>query len=545
MHAEIIAIGTELTTGAKLDTNSQWLSIELAAVGVPVLLHSTIADDLPAMLGLLRAAVQRSDIVLITGGLGPTLDDLTRQALADLAGVELVQHEPSVQTIRDMFANRKRVMPERNLIQAMFPAGSEPIENSHGTAPGIWMELPVPCPLPGLKPPFHSPLSVEEDGRRPGEGGRRPAEGGRRPAEGGRRPGEGSECPSDSQSLVRASPATEFPLPRIGGEGQGEGAERSVDTRRQPPLTRTLFQRERGSGIRTCVIAAMPGVPSEMKPMFRDRVLPRLPHSNKVIRRARVNCYGVGESACEEKLGDLTARRRDPEVGITVHEGTITLRIEAHGATESECDAKIAQTKCLIRERLGPLVFGEEDEQLADVVVRELNTRGLTVAVADEVTGGLLSSWLTAVADSDRCFVGGLVGDSVGRILIPDTTTDGEQRARESFVEDGHSCPSTAATTQDEQRAGRLSEGVRQRFAADFALALTGSLQSAAADPTEIPRLYLALSDSHGTTTQEHIPVADISFARHRAAKSALDLLRLRLKSLSSIDPQKEACSPH
>src|SRR5437763_16989564 len=87
MLAEIIAIGTELTTGAKLDTNSQWLSVELAAVGVPVLRHTTVADDLPAMLETLRAAVRRSDIVLISGGLGPTLDDLTRQALAELSGV--------------------------------------------------------------------------------------------------------------------------------------------------------------------------------------------------------------------------------------------------------------------------------------------------------------------------------------------------------------------------------------------------------------------------------------------------------------------------
>ena len=100
MHAEIISIGTELTTGAKLDTNSQWLSLELSAVGIPVHYHMTVADDLQANIDLLRASVARSDIVLITGGLGPTLDDLTRDALADLAGVKLALHEPSVETIR-------------------------------------------------------------------------------------------------------------------------------------------------------------------------------------------------------------------------------------------------------------------------------------------------------------------------------------------------------------------------------------------------------------------------------------------------------------
>ncbi len=396
MHAEIIAIGTELTTGAKLDTNSQWLSIELAAVGIPVLLHTTVADDMPVMLETLRAAVRRSDIVLISGGLGPTLDDLTRQLLADLAGVELVLHEPSLQHVRDIFAKRKRIMPERNTIQAMFPAGSKPIENPHGTAPGIWFELP----------------------------------------------------------------------------------------------------RADGS---ICRIAAMPGVPSEMKPMFRDRVLPRLPRSDKVIRRARVNCYGVGESACEEQLGDVTARGRDPEVGITVHEGTITLRIEAHGATESECDMKIAKDKQLIRERLGRLVFGEEDEQLEDVVVRELNRCGKTVSIADEVTGGVLSCWLTAAAQSEQCFVGG--------IIVPHEETHEDYAAR----------------------ARSLAESTRLQFGTDFALSIAGSLRTSG-DVDEIPRLYLALADASGTEVQEHIPVADVSFARNRAAKSALDLLRLRLQ---------------
>ncbi len=497
MHAEIIAIGTELTTGAKLDTNSQWLSIELAAVGVPVLLHSTIADDMPAMLELLRAAVRRSDIVLITGGLGPTLDDLTRQALADLAGVELVPHEPSLQAIRDMFAKRKRVMPERNLIQAMFPAGSAPIENPHGTAPGIWMELPVPSPLP-----------VGEGGRRPGEGSERPNDS--QPAE---------KCSNESVSPQTTSTVNQSPLPRIGGEGQGEGAERSVDTRRQLPLTLTLSQRERGPDIRTCVIAAMPGVPSEMKPMFRDRVLPRLPHSHKVIRRARVNCYGVGESVCEERLGDLTARGQDPEVGITVHEGTITLRIEAHGATESECDTKIAATKQVIHDRLGSLVFGEDDEQLEDVVVRELNTRGLTVAIADEVTGGVLSLWLTSATDSERCFLGGIVGSTVSRILNPAETGRIENPPHDSI--------STA------DRACWLAQQTRATFGSDLTLAIAGSLTPDAADPNGIPRLFLALSHSSGVEVQEHIPVADVSFARHRAAKSALDLLRLRLNVLT------------
>lgn len=142
--AEIIAIGTELTSGQKLDTNSQWLSLELAALGIPVHWHSTLADDLDDNVRSLRIAADRADLVLITGGLGPTLDDLTRDALAKLAGVDLVLDQPSLDFIEGFFQRRGRAMPARNRVQAMFPAGAEPLPNPIGTAPGIWIELDRP-----------------------------------------------------------------------------------------------------------------------------------------------------------------------------------------------------------------------------------------------------------------------------------------------------------------------------------------------------------------------------------------------------------------
>src|SRR5438874_7457361 len=141
MKAEIISIGSELTSGQNLDTNSQWLSQRLAEIGIPVRWHTTLADDLDENVEALRVAAGRARLVLITGGLGPTQDDLTREALARLAGVELVFHPESFEQIRQMFARRNRSMPERNRVQALFPAGAEPIPNANGTAPGIWMRL--------------------------------------------------------------------------------------------------------------------------------------------------------------------------------------------------------------------------------------------------------------------------------------------------------------------------------------------------------------------------------------------------------------------
>ncbi len=140
MKAEILSIGTEITTGRNLDTNGQWLSQRLAEVGVRVGFHTTVADDLADNVECLRAAGRRAQLVLITGGLGPTLDDLTREALAAVAGVELVEDGASLAHIEAMFARRNRVMPPRNRVQALYPRGAEMILNPLGTAPGVWME---------------------------------------------------------------------------------------------------------------------------------------------------------------------------------------------------------------------------------------------------------------------------------------------------------------------------------------------------------------------------------------------------------------------
>ena len=141
MIAEIISIGSELTSGQSLDTNSQWLSRRLAEIGIAVGYHTTIADDLDANVSVFRTASQRAGLVLASGGLGPTQDDLTREALAAAAGVELVLDTPSLDHVKEMFAKRGRAMPERNSVQALIPAGAEAIQNDRGTAPGIWLRL--------------------------------------------------------------------------------------------------------------------------------------------------------------------------------------------------------------------------------------------------------------------------------------------------------------------------------------------------------------------------------------------------------------------
>lgn len=142
LTAEIIAIGDEMISGARLDTNTQWLSVRLGELGVDVIFHTTIGDTLSHNADGFRIATRRADIVVATGGLGPTRDDLTRDAVSQATGKPLRLDEASLRHIETLFAHRGRDMPERNRIQAMFPLGSVPIVNPQGTAPGIDMGVP-------------------------------------------------------------------------------------------------------------------------------------------------------------------------------------------------------------------------------------------------------------------------------------------------------------------------------------------------------------------------------------------------------------------
>ena len=140
-RAEVIAIGDEMTSGQRLDTNTQWLSQQLGDLGIEVAFHSTVGDDLQDNIDVFRIAATRADIVISTGGLGPTQDDLTRQALADMAGVELVFHPAAWERIQEIFAHYKREIPANNKVQAYVPQGSTLIPNPEGTAPGIDLEF--------------------------------------------------------------------------------------------------------------------------------------------------------------------------------------------------------------------------------------------------------------------------------------------------------------------------------------------------------------------------------------------------------------------
>ncbi len=165
MIAQLISIGNELTGGQTVDTNSAWLARELAAVGVRCTKHITIADELEPIRAALLDATKEAELIIVTGGLGPTPDDLTRDALAAAMQRPLQLHEPSLARIADYFRSRGRSMHDANRLQAMMPEGAEPIDNAQGTAPGIRVRLAgalVFC-LPGV--PYEMKAMFERDVR--------------------------------------------------------------------------------------------------------------------------------------------------------------------------------------------------------------------------------------------------------------------------------------------------------------------------------------------------------------------------------------------
>jgi nicotinamide-nucleotide amidase len=415
MKCEILSIGSELTSGQNLDTNSQWLSRRLAEMGIAVAWHTTIADDLDANIEAFRIASRRAGLVLATGGLGPTQDDLTREVLARVAGVELVEDAESLLHIEEMFRRRNRVMPERNRVQALFPLGAEPIPNAHGTAPGIWMRL-------------------------------------------------------------------------------GD-----------------------------CWLAAMPGVPSEMFAMFETRVRPRLSAlglGGGVLVQRKINTFGAGESAIEEKLLDLTRRGHDPEVGITVSEATIALRILARAATLDEAQARIIPVEQTIRERLGDLVFGVDDEELQHAVADLLASRRQSLATAEGVTAGRVAEQLASVPGISTWFRGGIVAYDnrlkVELLAVPQTLLDRHGAVSAEVAE-------------------AMAVGCRTRLRSDLAVSTVGVAGPTDAGPDKpVGLVYIGLAWDGGVSSVSFSWLGSRAEVQLRTAKFALNRVRLHLRSLAA-----------
>jgi len=394
MHAEVIAIGDELTSGQRLDTNSRWIATELGVLGIPVGFHTTVPDTLEAGIEAFRLAAGRADVIVATGGLGPTADDLTRDVLAALVGGPLELDADALALVESRFARRGVAMPDSNRRQALFPRGCRIVPNPTGTAPGIDVELP-----------------------------------------------------------------------RDGGRAR---------------------------------VFALPGVPAEMKTMWQATVAPALlamlPERATIVQR-RIKCFGAGESAVEAMLPDLVRRGRDPLVGITAHEATITLRIAARGRDEAECRGRIAPTEATIRACLGPIVYGVEDDEVEDATLAAVAARAATIASVEIGTGGRVAAILAqAEARRGPAAAAAFLG---GRVL----------------------------GTRDRATAETLAAAARREFGAAVGLGI-GGLRTG---PDGREALDIAIETERETRVTTHVLGGGPDIAASRAAKTAVDRVRLSL----------------
>lgn len=445
MLAEVLSIGNEVISGRILDTNAQWLSRRLEELGYRVRYHSAVGDDLDDIVAAFRRAVGRVELVVATGGLGPTADDLTRDALAAAFGMPLEINTEALDQIRELFKRRRREMPSRNELQARFPLGACPVRNPNGTAPGIELDV------------LRSELS---------------------------------------------------PLPYDVG--------RSDATNDLP------------AGRGRCRIICLPGVPAEIAEMWDDSVARRLREHNALglrIVHKQIKCFGAGESQIEAMLPEGFVRQTDPQVGINASATTIIFRISAQAATEEECRAKIAPVVETLYATLGPLVFGEDDDELETVVCRLLADRGETVGVIDCGNGGLVGERLGAVVGSSGGFRG----------ACAPATADALAHIAEHFglaadlIDQIVSCAAVPSDSPEPSAvAAALAQAARLLWNCDWGLAVSPlPAEGPSASP---PRPFaVAVADENGVQAKELPYAGHPAWLRTWISKQALNTLRLAL----------------
>jgi nicotinamide-nucleotide amidase len=288
MTAAILSIGTELTRGELINSNAAWLGDELTKLGFDVTEHGTVDDDLDRIVTQLRRFSEIHRVVIATGGLGPTSDDLTTQAAAKAGGVALRRDERVVEGIRQKFKAFGRVMPESNAKQGDFPVGADVLPNPVGTAPGFAMT--------------------------------------------------------------------------IGG-------------------ARLFF---------------VPGVPREMKHIFRDAILPAIaPLAERRTHQVHIRTFGMTESGVAQALRHLEEQHQGLTLGYRAHFPEIEVKVHVRATTEREASERAEAIAQEVRTILGDAVFGGKDDSFAEVVGAALRDKGKTLAVAESCTGGQVGAMLT------------------------------------------------------------------------------------------------------------------------------------------------------
>lgn len=435
MSAEIICIGTELLLGDILNTNCHYLAQELASLGIPHYYQSVVGDNVDRIHQVIQTAIARSTILIFTGGLGPTPDDLTTEAIASFWSTPLKEDAAVLADIQAKFASIGRKMTPSNRKQALIPQGAQILPNPLGTAPGMIWEISGEK----LAPSLPIPLSPHQT------------------------------SPKKYNSLT---------------------------------------------------ILTFPGVPSEMKRMWRDTAVPFLKSrgwGQNIIYSQMLRFRGIGESALAEKVIDLF-ELSNPTVAPYAGEGEVRLRVSAKAASEAEAIAIIEPVAQKIREIAGLNYFGCNDETLASVAGKLLCDRKYTIAVAESCTGGGLGAMLTEIPGSSQYFQGGIIAYA-NEVKINLLKVSAADLAQEGAV--------------SEIVARQMAQGVKQLLGTDYGISITGIAgPDGGTENKPVGLVYIGLATPDGVVSVKECHFGyrrERSLIRDLSAYTALDLLRRQL----------------
>jgi nicotinamide-nucleotide amidase len=417
VQAEILCVGSELLLGQIIDTNAAYIARQLARVGLDLRFKQTVGDNLERIAGAISEATSRSQVLVITGGLGPTTDDLTREAIAVSLGVPLVHVQRLEDELREFFASRNYTPGASLMRQAYLPEGSDDIPNTCGTAPGVFAKT-------------------------------------------------------------------------------ASGA----------------------------MIFAVPGVPREMVAMLDGWIVPRLLESmegEKSIIVSRVlRAFGVGESSLADPIEDILTTAQNPTVAPLIYQNTeVHLRLTAKARDEEAAKVLLdeMQQKVCARPGVGEFIFGTDDETLPGILIRLLQERNETLAVAESLTGGLVQSLLTDVPGASQVLRGGVVAyneDLKMRLLGVDAQS----------IEDD--------SVVSEAVAREMAVGARKVCGSNWAISTTGEAGPDSASGKPKGTVWLGLSGAAEERAILREMFGDRENVKKRAALWAIELLRRQILAL-------------
>ena len=408
--AEIVAIGSELLLGQIVDTNSTWMAQQLTALGVNLFYKSVVGDNPERMKEVLTRALERADVVITSGGLGPTQDDLTREVVAEVTGRKLILHQPFLEQIMHRFRSRGFIMTPNNERQAYMPEGAIPVTNPNGTAPSFIVEDP------------------------------------------------------------------------------------------------------RGA------VFVLPGVPFELKWLFENQVAPYLRQKfslNEIITYRVLKVAELGESRVDDLMGHFIANSKNPTVGVLAHPGQVDIRIAAKAPSKEEAMKLIAPIEAEMRQLIGKHIFAADEETIENTVGRLLREKQKTIAVCEDLTGGMVTDRLQE-ADRERFFEGIIYNGqtSLHRLL---------SHSRQAHRVD--------ELLRDPQAlANELAWAVREQAGSDLGLAvyslpdLTDQSQNLARGQT-----FISITDGKGFKTRQYQMAGRGRPDRTRMSFNTLALVRLAL----------------